>query len=964
MSESPDLGGGSYLPSKHGVSLEVLYERYKEDAGIPLRRFLKFLRDAVLLDNSWTFGQAVTVFFEHSNDEERNQEAGERVLTLNDFTMCMKKVARQSLVVKESSRKFKVEDTKESQENEYYLFEGLQRAVSERLQAVPRSDEDAMLNKFILSELIQLFCLSNEYKMRLIYKRLIKVKSWKEVLANVQAKLTKLDATKFFRDVIPKDQGAALRQDDLYAIFRNASHEITSKESAARELSNDFSFPEFVEILIRCALSSSFKLLEEEDAKTRAFTFDVETDSVAYAAERVKAFWRLVWSWLQNEVSKEEEYKTEDVLMEDCPIYDDASIDMQMLFAHYSTGQAYTQELDFSNPNTAMGSADLIRLCRDAGMMDHRLTYTSIIEAIVHTKRSKEWLAAELNFMEWQVFFVRLAILKYVELPKMDAVTIMVKKWLLPMVYTDIAPSESSDFLFSPRVLILLISYENHTAALLKRYSTERNVTIDVEGEVVEEKDVSRNELQKKQSTVSSFSSDLKEELERIKQPNTFKIKTLFLTLVDLVSFLKTVGFLPRLLAVNELIDIFDSILNVNPSRPIPPHSAQISVSHVVEMLVQCSLLSFGRPPHASKYATREEKVLAGMEMMEVAFYNMTGSVIPLQPTILHPILAEEFKGISQESELREYLLTRRCCMGNALVPVPKLSSSSDPNTHQGKHAQRLYEPSSELEDGKRPVNIGIPCLVREQHFAPPAPHPIGALMETALIHHNSARYKAAVDTYLQACNTWVNLPPDHDAASEEGEGNIQERGEEEREEEEEEIPQDVEDINGVPKEVLLFFFIALGSVYESAGLEELALSCYCEAKLIGDQLESKSSSNSDCAISYSSIGSVLFHMGHYQFALLFFKKALAIRQSALSEVHMDTALLYNNIGACHDMLDQVTEALESFLKAKDVFVYEFGFVHPRTSTVMRNLERIRSRKLDFKIGFVERKPTLCPKVR
>ena len=38
----------------------------------------------------------------------------------------------------------------------------------------------------------------------------------------------------------------------------------------------------------------------------------------------------------------------------------------------------------------------------------------------------------------------------------------------------------------------------------------------------------------------------------------------------------------------------------------------------------------------------------------------------------------------------------------------------------------------------------------------------------------------------------------------------------------------------------------------------------------------------------------------------------------------------------------RVTEALESFLKAKDVFVYEFGFVHPRTSTVMRNLERIR----------------------
>eukprot|EP00960_Hanusia_phi_P002387 68820-Hanusia_phi.AAC.2 len=801
MAESPDLGGGSsYLQSKHGVALEVLYERYKEHAGIPLRKFLKFLRDAVLLDNSWTFGQAVTVFFEHSNDEERNQEAGERVLTLNDFTMCMKKVARQSLVVRESSRKFKVEDTRESQENEYYLFEGLQRAVSERLQAVPRSDEDTMLNAFILSEQIQLFCLSNEYKMRQIYKRLIKVKSWSEVLTSSQKKLTKLDATKFFRDIIPKDQGTALRQDDLYAIFRNASHEITSKESAPRELSNDFSFPEFVEILVRCALSSSFKLLEEGDEddnslnKTRAFTFDAETDSVAYAAERVKAFWRLVWGWLQSELSREDEYRTEDVLMEDCPIYDDASIDMQMLFAHYSTGQAYTHDLDFSNPNTAMTSADLIRLCRDAGLMDHRLTYTSIIEAIVHTKRNKEWLGAELNFTEWQVFFVRLAILKYVELPKMEAVTIMVKKWLLPMVYTDIVPTESSEFLFSPRVLILFVSYETHIAKLLTRYSTERNVTMNGEGKVIEEKDVTgtRKELQKKQSA-SSFSSDIREELEKIKQPNTYKVKTTFLTLVDLVSFLKTVGFVPRLLAVNEVIDIFGSILNVNPSRQLSPHSAQIFVPHVVETVVQCSLLSFARPPHASKYATREEKILAGMEMVEVTFFNMTGSVIPLKPTPLHPILTEEFKNISQESELREYLLTRRCCIGNALIPVPKLSSS-DATTHQGKYAQRLYEPSSESEDGKRPLSIGIPCLVREQHFAPAAPHPIGALMETALIHHNSARYKAAVDTYLQACNTWVNLPPASDAASEEGDGNIQERREEEEEEEgEEDIPQDVE---------------------------------------------------------------------------------------------------------------------------------------------------------------------------
>ena len=77
----------------------------------------------------------------------------------------------------------------------------------------------------------------------------------------------------------------------------------------------------------------------------------------------------------------------------------------------------------------------------------------------------------------------------------------------------------------------------------------------------------------------------------------------------------------------------------------------------------------------------------------------------------------------------------------------------------------------------------------------------------------------------------------------------------------------------------------------------------------------------------------------------------------------MDTALLFNNIGCCYDMLDRVTEAIESFQKAQDVFSYEYGLTHPRTGTVMRNLSRIRQRRLDFAVKFQPRKPTPCPKV-
>ena len=59
--------------AKNTVSPEVLYERYRGERGMELPRFLKFFRDAVLYDNSWTWGQAVTVFFDHAVDDDAGQ---------------------------------------------------------------------------------------------------------------------------------------------------------------------------------------------------------------------------------------------------------------------------------------------------------------------------------------------------------------------------------------------------------------------------------------------------------------------------------------------------------------------------------------------------------------------------------------------------------------------------------------------------------------------------------------------------------------------------------------------------------------------------------------------------------------------------------------------------------------------------------------------------------------------------
>uniref|UniRef100_A0A7S0M762 Kinesin light chain n=1 Tax=Cryptomonas curvata TaxID=233186 RepID=A0A7S0M762_9CRYP len=81
----------------------------------------------------------------------------------------------------------------------------------------------------------------------------------------------------------------------------------------------------------------------------------------------------------------------------------------------------------------------------------------------------------------------------------------------------------------------------------------------------------------------------------------------------------------------------------------------------------------------------------------------------------------------------------------------------------------------------------------------------------------------------------------------------------------------------------------------------------------------------------------------------------------AVGEVHMDTALLYNNMGVCYDMLDRVTEAAESYERAGDVFRFEFGLTHPRTAVVMRNLSKVRQRRLDFRVTFAPRAATACP---
>lgn len=96
--------------------------------------------------------------------------------------------------------------------------------------------------------------------------------------------------------------------------------------------------------------------------------------------------------------------------------------------------------------------------------------------------------------------------------------------------------------------------------------------------------------------------------------------------------------------------------------------------------------------------------------------------------------------------------------------------------------------------------NSGVaPCIIKEVFFPPDAPHDIATLIESAIVYQNTANYEMAVHSFEQARAKWR------------------------------------ETLNAAKlrNELELFFEMSLGSVYESCGKDDIALSCYMRAKKI-----------------------------------------------------------------------------------------------------------------------------------
>ena len=78
-----------------------------------------------------------------------------------------------------------------------------------------------------------------------------------------------------------------------------------------------------------------------------------------------------------------------------------------------------------------------------------------------------------------------------------------------------------------------------------------------------------------------------------------------------------------------------------------------------------------------------------------------------------------------------------------------------------------------------------------------------------------------------------------------------------------------------------LLYAVCLVQVYESEGLDEMALGCYLDARKYGDDLHF---GHPDKALPYSNLAAVCYHLNRFDLALQLYGKALTIREQALKQ--------------------------------------------------------------------------------
>jgi tetratricopeptide (TPR) repeat protein len=174
-----------------------------------------------------------------------------------------------------------------------------------------------------------------------------------------------------------------------------------------------------------------------------------------------------------------------------------------------------------------------------------------------------------------------------------------------------------------------------------------------------------------------------------------------------------------------------------------------------------------------------------------------------------------------------------------------------------------------------------MPTIIKEVYFPPDAPMEVATLMESSLVYQNSANYEMAVKSLEMGRDRWriLSIPKNAVDASPVKVGK-----------------KDALSAPPVPvalrPEQEMYFELALGSIYESAGKDDIAMSCYMKA--IGIKL---APNHPDEAFAYCGLGSVLYNIDEPAWSLRCYLKARQIREERLGGDTVDTAAVYNNLG-------------------------------------------------------------------
>lgn len=195
-----------------------------------IQRFLKFCRDALLIDNSWTYFDAIHAFddlagFDGDNGDDGNnfhsfaedEKSDIRFLGYDAFIAALKRVARQSSAVDETAKNVRPHlPASEAKDDMAVKWFGFRQYVGETLNASPKSDDDALLVDCIFSEPVLRVIVECEYKFRRAYKRMTKqqgkLPKWEDLATHRHIKMDQNSVQKLLRDLVSKEHGGPIRQ--------------------------------------------------------------------------------------------------------------------------------------------------------------------------------------------------------------------------------------------------------------------------------------------------------------------------------------------------------------------------------------------------------------------------------------------------------------------------------------------------------------------------------------------------------------------------------------------------------------------------------------------------------------------------------------------------------------------------------------------------------------------------------